>query len=555
MSDLKSWLEKIELGQYAQVLIENDIDLQVLPHLSDSDFKELGLSLGHRRKLLFELSDKSSVADPAKSSKLETVSNTEVEADRRQLTVMFCDLVGSTELSQKLDPEILREVLHSYHDTVARCITAHQGHVAKLLGDGVLAYFGWPRASENQVEMAVRAALTATAAVGGIEGANEPLAARVGIATGQVVIGDMTSEAIQERGAVAGETPNLAARLQGQADPGEVVIDNATRRLIGGSFVLEDGGTHLLKGFAQPVEIWRVMRAAQMASRFEASHNIELCSLVGREHEIGLLLDRWRYAQEGEGQVVLISGEAGIGKSHILSEFTERIGNSGFSMLRIQCSQHEINAAFQPLLSEIEAAASLQSGDTLEIRQNKMHDYLSLVFNGQDEAVSLIATLLSLPVDRYAPLNMAPQRRKQQSMAVLVNRYLLLSRQQPLVIIIEDIHWIDPSSLEVLDALIEQLQDQTSLAIMTHRPEFLPQWGAHGHVTALLLNRLSRSEGSAITEQITGGKPLPDEVLSRILQQADGVPLFVEELTKTVLEIGILEEREDCYVLNGRFQM
>jgi class 3 adenylate cyclase/predicted ATPase len=551
--DIPQWLNRLGLGQYVQAFAENGVELQHLPHLTDDDLKELGLPLGPRRHLQAAIetlsADQPSIRPvPPPSQEPEPQP---AEAERRQLTVMFCDLVGSTELSQKLDPEELREVMRRYHDAVARTITAHQGHVAKLLGDGVLAYFGWPRAHEDQAEMAIRAALAAAVAVGRIEGAGEPLVARAGIATGLVVIGDMMGEAVRERGAVAGEAPNLAARLQGLAQPGEVVINDATRRLIGGSFVLEGGGEHRLKGFAEPVVVWRVTGTARADSRFEAAHDADLTEFVGREHEIRMLLDRWGRAQSGEGQVVLVSGEAGIGKSRILREFTTRQGGNGCLMLRFQCSPHEINAAFQPVIAEIEATADFQPDDSVEARQGKLDDHLGSVFGEQGEAVPLIASLLSLPVERYPPLDMAPQRRKQRTVRALVERIALLSRQQPVVMLIEDIHWIDPSSLEILDALVERVQDLPVLAVMTYRPEFAPQWGGHGHVTVHSLNRLGRSDGRAIAERITGGKALPDAVLSRILQQTDGIPLFVEELTKTVLEAGFLEERADRYVLNG----
>ncbi|MEH6361641.1 MAG: AAA family ATPase, partial [Amylibacter sp.] len=327
--------------------------------------------------------------------------------------------------------------------------------------------------------------------------------------------------------------------------------DSATQRLIGGSFVFMDGGTCHLKGFTAPVEIWRVMSAVPISSRFDTSHSAELNTLVGREPEMGLLHDRLHSAKEGEGQAVLISGEAGIGKSHILSAFNASIKDDGYLTVRLQCSQHEINAAFQPILAEIEVASDFQSGDSLEIRQSKLHDYLGSVFIKQDQAVLLIAALMSLSDNKYAPLDMSPQRIKRSTIATFVERISLLSRQKPLVMVIEDVHWIDPSSLEVLDALVEKVQSLPVLMVMTHRPEFSTQWGSYGHITTHSLNRLGRSDGRAISEQVTGGKPLPDEVLNRILQQTDGIPLFVEELTKTVLEAGILTEHEDCYVLDG----
>ncbi len=549
MNDLEAWLEKLGLGQHAQVLAENDVDFDVLSHLTDADLKELGLSLGHRRKLLTALQDEAP-KPPAPASTPAPVE-AEEDAERRQLTVMFCDLVGSTELSQKLDPEELREVLRRYHEAVARVINAHQGHVAKLLGDGVLAYFGWPHAHEDQAEMAIRAALAAAAAVGGIEGAGEPLAARAGIATGQVVIGDMMGEAVQERGAVAGETPNLAARLQGLAKPGEVVIDDATRRLTFGSFKLENGGERELKGFGAPVAVWRVTGTARSGSRFEAAHGAGLTGFVGREHEIGLLLDRWRHARSGEGQVVLVSGEAGIGKSRILREFTGRLDGDGCLMLRYQCSPHEVNAAFHPVIAEVEVAAEFLPDDPPDRRLDKLERHLGATFGDPGESLPLIAALLSLPVERYTPVEMAPQRRKQRTITLLTERIARLSREQPVVMLIEDIHWIDPSSLEWLDALVARVQDVAVLAVMTYRSEFTPQWDGHGHVTAHSLNRLGRGDGRAIAERVTGGKALPDEVLDRILEQTDGIPLFVEELTKTVLEAGFLESQADRYVLNG----
>ena len=543
--DIETWLRGLGLEQYTEAFAENGVDRALLSELTNEDLKDLGVArLADRKKILTAI-----MAIDPKSETL--VPSGEEAAERRQLTVMFCDLVGSTELSQRLDPEELREVMRGYHNAVARTITAHQGHVAKLLGDGVLAYFGWPNAHEDQVEQAVHAALAAAKAVGEIESAGEPLAARAGIATGQVVIGDMIGEAVHERGAVAGETPNLAARLQDLAQPGEVVINDATRRLTGGSFVLEDGGTHQLKGFADPATVWRVTGVVRTGSRFEVAHYAGLTELVGRTHEIGLLLDRWGRALGGEGQVVLVSGEAGIGKSRILREFTTQLASNGHLMLRYQCSTHEVNAAFHPFVNEIETTADLQTDDPAEKRRDKLDAHLASVFGDPGEAAPLIATLLSLPLEGYPLLDMAPQRHKQRTVTALVERIAMLSRQLPVVMIVEDIHWIDASSLEMLDALVERMQDLPVFVVMTYRPEFVPQWGGHGHVTLHSLNRLGRNDGRAIAERITGGKALPDEVLSRILEQTDGIPLYVEELTKTVLEASFLEEQADRYVLNG----
>ena len=393
--------------------------------------------------------------------------------------------------------------------------------------------------------------MDAVAAVEGMTAAEAPLAARVGIATGQVVIGDIMSEAARERGAVAGETPNLAARLQGEARHGEVVINASTMRLAGGAFLLEDRGARALKGFAEPVQVWRVRGLARTGSRFDAAHGESLTEFVGRAHEVGLLLDRWNQAGQGEGQVVLLSGEAGIGKSRILREFTLRLGEGEARILRCQCSPHEINAAFQPLIGEIEAEAGFQPEDTAEARLDRLDRHLAPVFGEDGEARALIAGLLGLPADRYPPVEMAPQRRKQQLIALLTERIAGLARGAPLLLLVEDIHWIDPSSLEALDALVSRVQELPTLMVMTYRPEFTPTWSGQGHITQYSLNRLGRADGQAIAERITGGKPLPEEVMSRILEQTDGVPLFVEELTKTVLEAGFLREEAERYVLDG----
>ncbi|MDH3668195.1 MAG: AAA family ATPase [Paracoccaceae bacterium] len=544
MTELAAWLDGIGLGQYAKVLIENDVDLETLPHLSDADLLGLGLSLGHRRKLIAAIAETPPEAPAAAHS---------IEAERRQLTVVFCDLAGSTELSQRLDPEDLRALLGRYHDTVADVVNSHGGHVAKLLGDGVLAFFGWPNAHEDDADRAVRAALAALASVERIEDGGTNLTARAGIATGPVVIGDRASEATQEHGAVAGVTPNLAARLQAEAEPGGVVIHGATRRLIGEAFNLEEAGNVALKGFSDPVQIWRVSGIARSDSRFEAQHGAGLTEFIGRANEIGLIHDRWRLASRGEGQVLLLSGEAGIGKSRLLREFTESLAAEQCRLFRYQCSPLEINAAFHPPISEVESGCGVRSEDPVEIRLDRLDRHIAEVFSDGafDETAALFAGLMGLPTDRYPPIEMAPQRRKQRVVTLLAERILSFVNGGPIILLVEDVHWIDPSTLEVLDAIVERIQDLPMFVIMTHRPEFETQWGNYGHVTAHSLNRLGRMDGRAIAARIANGKALPEEVLDHIVTQTDGVPLFVEELTKTVLEAGILEEQADCYALTG----
>jgi class 3 adenylate cyclase len=541
---LAAWLEDLGLGRYADVLTANDVDLSVLPHLSDDDLKELGLSLGHRRMLLAALRgtspDNTGVAPKSGD-----------QAERRQITVLFCDLIGATELSDRLDPEELREVLGRYHNSVASSVAAYDGHVAKLLGDGVLAYFGWPHAHEDDPERAIRAALEAVETVAGLEAAGKALAARAGIATGPVVVGDMVGAMTQERDAVTGATPNLAARLQGLAERGEVVIHAGTQRLIGNAFRLEEAGEHRLKGFADPVTVWRVREVLRGGSRFDTQHGSGLTEFMGRTHEIALLSGRWEQARRGDGQVVVLSGEAGIGKSRIMREFAQGLDAGACRVLRFQCSPHEINAAFHPALTEIEAAAELLDAESPQQQLDLLEQHLSSVFGDADEAAALIAPLLGLPTDRYPALEMGPQRRKQRTVELLAERIIRLAEDRPVVALIEDIHWIDPSSLEMLDALVERLSGAPVFAVMTHRPEFASPWRGFGHVTEITLNRLGREDGRAIAERVAGGKALPAEVLERIVAQTDGIPLFVEELTKTVLEAGILREEAEAYVLEG----
>ncbi|MEJ2015499.1 MAG: adenylate/guanylate cyclase domain-containing protein [Limibacillus sp.] len=551
-SELAEFLEGLGLGQYAGSMADNDIDLEVLPFLSDDDLKELGLSLGHRRKLMAAVrADKEEPEDrPALAPALTT--DGEEKLERRQISVLFCDLVASTELSQKLDPEDLRDVLQRYNDVVADAVIHYEGHVAKFLGDGVLAYFGWPNAHEAQAEMAIRAALAATKSVAALEAAGQPLAARVGIATGPVVIGTMMGKTTSEQGGVVGQTPNLAARLQDLAEPGEVVISESTRLLTRNAFDLAEVGLKSVKGFEEPVRVWKVQSSRRTYSRFEMQHGEVLIPFVGRTQEIDLLIDRWEHASRGEGQVVLLSGEAGIGKSRILFECTKRVKDAGCQILRYQCSPHEVNAALQPLISEVESAAGFETEDTAETRLDKLEAHLAQVRDSdKPETRALFAALLSLPGDRYPALTMTPQRRKQRILEILTDRIVQLSKAGPLLLLVEDIHWVDPSTLEVLEALVERAQDLTLLIVMTHRPEFQAPWAGYGHVTLHSLNRLSRSDGRSIAERIAGNKALPKELLDHIIKQTDGIPLFVEELTKSILEEEILEEHEDHYELKG----
>lgn len=556
MNRLETWLDRLGLGRYAEILADNDVDFETLAHLTDADLKELGLSLGHRRKLLAALAEETQkpaeiAPDPIATGERRQEEATDRGAEHRQLTVMFCDLVGSTALSEALAPEELRDTIGCYHDAVASAVIDNGGHVAKLLGDGVLAYFGWPRAQENAAERAIRAGLAAVRAVAAMRVGGEQLAARVGIATGPVIVGDTAGKQTAEQGAVVGTTPNLAARLQAEAAPGEIVTHAATRRLVGSAFEFEDIGEHPLKGFADPVNLWRVIRMGRRDSRFEVLRGRSLTSFVGRQRELELLEDRWQRALEGEGQVILLSGEAGIGKSRIVRETTGRLQSEDCTILRCQCSPYDVNAAFAPLATEIETTAGMLPEDPPERRLDKLDAHLQELLGGIDEAGPLFAALLALPTDRYPPLEMAAQRRKQRTLSLLAERLARIAEIRPAVLLVEDVHWIDPSSLEALDAMVARLEVLPVLAVITTRPEFPPRWSEYGHVTAHSLSRLGRRDGRQIAQHIAGAKALPEELLDRLVAQTDGIPLFVEELTKTVLEANVLEEREDRFELTG----
>ncbi|WP_271553242.1 adenylate/guanylate cyclase domain-containing protein [Bradyrhizobium sp. CCBAU 45394] len=471
-------------------------------------------------------------------------------AERRQLTVMFCDLVGSTQLSARLDPEDLRDVIGAYHRAVAEIIARFEGFVAKYMGDGVLAYFGYPRAHEHDAERAVRAGLALVEAVPRLELITEcGLQVRIGIATGLVVVGDLTgSGEAQERG-VVGETPNLAARLQTLAQPGMVVIAPSTRRLTGGYFDYRELGGVALKGFGEPVSAWQVVAESAVESRFEAQHEIALTPLIGREEEVELLRRRWRQAEKGEGRVVLLVGEAGIGKSRLTRALLEGLAAEPHLRLRYFCSPHHRNSALFPVISQIEHAAGFLRDNTAEQKLAKL-DLLLARAAAEPEAVDLITDLLSLPARHPAP-EPSPQQRKEKTLAALLAQVDGLAQEQPVLILFEDLHWIDPTSLELLTAIVDRVQRLPVLLLATARPEFMPPWPSHAHVTALSLTRLSRRECVALVEQITGGKVLPDEILEQILARTDGVALFIEELTKTVIEGDMLIDMGDRYTMAG----
>ena len=556
--DIGAWLRDLGLERYEEAFRESEIDAEILAKLTAEDLKDIGITVvGHRRKLLeaiAALAERASAPKGQPSTPAEPAPQPRpAEAERRQLTVMFVDLVGSTELSARLDPEDMGEVIRAYQERCGQVVSRWDGHVAKYMGDGVLAYFGWPQAHEDDAERGVRAGLDLAKEVGGLtatDGAS--LGARIGIATGLVMVGDRVGEGAAQEERVIGETPNLAARLQGLAVPGTVVIAEGTRRLLGGLFEYADLGAQDLKGFADSIQAWRVVGESRAESRFEALHGQQLTALVGREHEIGLLVDRWERSKDGEGQVVLLSGEPGIGKSRIVRALRERLAGEPHTPLSHYCSPHRTNSALYPVIGLVERAAGFSRDDQEEARLDKLEALLAQGTEALAEAVPLVAALLGIATgERYPAPALSPQRQKQRTLEVLVDQVAGFAARQPVLAVYEDVHWVDPTTLEALDVLIERVQRLPVLVLITFRPEFSPPWTGHAHVMQLSLSRLTRRHGQALVVAVTGGKALPDEVLDQILAKTDGVPLFVEELTKAVLESGLLTDAGDHYELAG----
>jgi class 3 adenylate cyclase/predicted ATPase len=535
--DIRDWLKSLGLGQYETKFRENEISDEVLPDLTEADLEKIGVPLGHRKRLLKAIANLSAAEIAARPTSPSPAPLSIDSAERRQLTVMFCDLVGSTALSARLDPEDMREVIRVYQDACSGAIARYDGFIAKYMGDGVLAYFGYPEAHEHDAERAVRSALAIVEAAPKLAtAAGSPLNVRVGIATGLVVVGDLIgSGEAQERG-IVGETPNLAARLQGIAEPNAVVIAESTRRLLGNLFELEDLGARDLKGIARPSRAWTALRPSSVESRFEALHATGLTALVGREEESELLLRRWSRAKTGEGQVVLLCGEAGIGKSRLTAALLERLTSNPHTRLRYFCSPHHTDSAFYPIIGQMERAAGLAHDDSLQTRLDKLDAVLGQASTSNEDA-ALIAEMLSLPNDgRYPALELAPQERRQRTLEALISQLEALTRRNPVLMIFEDAHWIDPTSLEVLGRAVNRIATIRVLLIVTFRPEFDPPWIGQPHVTALTINRLAQREVADMIDRVVGNKLLPASTRQDIVERTDGIPLFVEEMTKAVLE-------------------
>ncbi len=544
VGDVGGWLRSLGLERYEAAFRENEIDETVLASLTHANLKELGVTaLGHRLKLLDAISalsgDKSDQATAADAGPLSGAPSVSPEdrAERRQVTVMFSDLVGSTALSARMDPEDLREVISAYHKCAAETVRRFGGFVSQYLGDGVLVYFGYPQAHEDDAERAVRAGLELIKAVTALK-RHTTLQTRVGIATGLVVVGDLVDAGgSQERG-IIGETPNLAARLQGLAEPNMVIIAESTRRLLGNLFELQELGTREAKGITGRVRTFAALRPSSVESHFEAFHGSDVTALVGREEELELLLRRWSKAKSSEGQVVLLSGEPGIGKSRLTAALLENLAAEPHTRLRYFCSPQRTDSAFHPIIGQMERAAGFAHDDTSQTKLDKLDALLRETSTSQQD-VALIAELLSLPNDgRYPSLDLAPQQRRQRTLEALSSQIEALTRANSVLMIFEDAHWADPTSVEAFGRAVDQIARLRALLIVTYRPEFAPPWIGRPHVTVLTINRLAQRDIDAMIDRVAGNNALPPNIRQDIIERTDGIPLFVEEMTKAVLETG-----------------
>jgi class 3 adenylate cyclase/predicted ATPase len=539
-TDLGEWLDRHGLGQYVQTFAENNIEYSVLPDLTEDDLEKLGVSLGHRKKLLRAIEALTAAGQRTTTA----VSNvTEVspttgqhrEAEFRQITVMFCDLVGSTQLSEKLDPEDLQKLIDAYRRECSTAIRRYGGEVARYFGDGVMAFFGWPYAHEDDAARAVHAALEIVSGVTKISGPVN-LACRVGVCSGPVVVGEIANSTASWSMDAVGETPNIAARLQTLAAINTVLISESTRRLVSAVFDLQDLGLQELKGVTEPVHVYRVLAAKSAGSRFEAAHSGSLTPLIGRSSELSLLLDRWKKVKEGDGQVILLSGIPGVGKSRLLHELKSHIQHEPHILLHHQCSPYHSQSAFFPVIEQIEKAAQLTAREADADKIAKLKAYLPRLTNNSVEPVLLIANLLSVSTENHHELSeLTPQQIKNRTISTLVDMLLAFSLQRPTLCIFEDAHWLDPSTLELLDLIISRIGHARVLLIVSCRPEFRPPWIAHANITIHSLTRLSQTEVRTLIRDLLKGRTISEELVDQIIEKADGVPLFIEELTSSML--------------------
>jgi class 3 adenylate cyclase/tetratricopeptide (TPR) repeat protein len=556
MSDLRDWLQAHNLAQYADAFEANDIGLDILPDLGDRDLEQLGLSLGNRRRLLKAIGARNTQAP--RISSFETASSLDKsasaaslpsdekspmpeeagsgDAERRQVTVMFADMVGSTALSAQLDPEVLGGLIRRYQDAVAGAIGRYGGFVAKFMGDGVLAYFGFPRAFEDAAERAVRAAIGILSEVGTIETPDGTrVQARIGIATGLVVVGEIIGTGMAQERTIVGETPNLAARLQALAGPDCIIVSESTQKLLGGLFELTHAGEHELKGFVRPVPAWRVCGEASVESRFAAIRAAGL-PLIGRAHEMGLMRERWHLARQGEGQILTVIGEAGIGKSRAIEALQEEVAGQAQTRINLQCSPYHSDSALYPVIQYLSRAAGFVPADPPDTRADKLRALLAGRRITDATAPPLLAELLSIPLAETAPTAQSPAQRKAATLALIVEIMVQASDRDPALIVLEDAHWIDATTLEMMTRLADSIVRARLLAVVSARPDFVPPWLARPHATLVTLGRLGRPECMQVVAGVAAAHGLSADTIAAIVAKTDGVPLFVEELTRSVME-------------------
>ncbi|HSL03951.1 MAG TPA: adenylate/guanylate cyclase domain-containing protein [Nitrospiraceae bacterium] len=560
---VSAWLEDLGLGIYREAFEKNAITWDVLTELNQGDLESLGVLLGHRKTLLRAIAQLSSDAGVLASGSLPSAVSPDTpfsperdHAERRQLTVVFCDLVDSTVLSRRVDPEDLQEITRRFLDACNQEIGRFNGYVAKYMGDGLLVYFGYPHAHEDDAERAVYAGLAILDTVKVLNHENPhpefSMAARIGIATGQVVVGELMGQDTAKERSVFGETPNLAARLQALAQPNQLIIDPVTKRLAGNEFDFADHGAVSLKGFDKPVQTWQVLSLRLSASRFESSRSSHLTNFVGREQEIALLLGRWREAIDGEGQVVLLCGEAGIGKSRIVHTLCDRLADAQYQTIQFQCSPYHLNTALYPAINCLRQAAGLASQDSAQAQLEKLDVLARESGLENQDTVSLLADLLSIRGEHRNPLlTVSPEKRKNMTLEALVHYLQRMADRTPVLFIMEDAHWIDPTTLDLLTRIIDRIRQMRVLLLITFRPDFKPVWAEYSHVTFLTLSRLPRRQSAELVAAMTGGKGLPLEVQQAILAKTDGVPLYIEALTENVLASGLLTEGNESFTLKG----
>jgi len=530
--DVGAWLRALGLGAYTKAFEDNAVDAAILQQLDDADLRELGVAaLGHRKKLLAAIA--ALAAEPAVRPVLD---GDRQAGERRQITVLFCDIVGSAEIAAAMDPEEFRDLIGHFQERCVDAIVRYEGTVAKFLGDGALAFFGLPVAHEDDAERAVRAGLHLVEAVTAFSPLRQRrIELRVAVATGLVVTGDTAGAGAL--GDIVGDVPNLAARLQHEAPPGSVVIAPATRRLIGNVFEYEDLGVRTLKGMPQPVAVTRVLRERPSDSRFAAVHAADLSPFVGRDQEVGLLLDRWRLACDGEGQVVVLTGEAGIGKSRITETLHERLVDEPHIRVRYQCSPHHVNSALFPAMTQLALASGIEADDSPTARLDKLARLIQQTDPSHADVVPFLAEMMGIACDGVAaPADVTPQQKKARILQALAGQLFGLAAHQPVLLVLEDAHWIDPTTRELFDLVIDPIHRARVLCLVTARPEFGTPWIEHAHTTALRMNRLGQRQCVELVSRISAHRPLPQAIMQEIVARADGVPLFVEELTRSVLE-------------------